>query len=140
MAQAAAKLDIRLKRAYAPPSADDGVRILVDRLWPRGLRKESAVIDQWRKDAAPSAGLRQWFGHKPQRWEEFCTRYQAEIAERPEALAELRDLARQGPITLLFAAHDELHNNAVALSELLRAESPRAAAVVEGTDRSRGKS
>jgi uncharacterized protein YeaO (DUF488 family) len=140
MALAAAKLDVRLKRAYAPPSTEDGLRILVDRLWPRGLRKESAAIDHWRKDAAPSTALRQWFGHEPQRWEDFCTRYRAEIAERPEALAELRRLARKGRITLLFAAHDELHNNAVVLSELLRAGPSTSDASIDGVDRTRRKS
>ena len=110
---------IKLKRVYDPVSRADGTRILVDRLWPRGLRKEEAGIDHWTKDLAPSTALRKWFGHDVERWAKFRKRYRAEIAERPEALAELRNLARRGPITLLFGARDELHNNAVVLRELL---------------------
>jgi uncharacterized protein YeaO (DUF488 family) len=113
------KPDIKLKRVYEPASRADGTRILVDRLWPRGLRKEDAVIDHWFKDLAPSTALRQWFDHDVERWEEFRKRYRAELAEQPEALAELRSLARTGLITLLFGAHDEPHNNAVVLRELL---------------------
>lgn len=115
---------IKLKRVYEAPSRSDGTRILVDRLWPRGLRKEDAAIDRWCKDLAPSTALRQWFGHRPERWAEFRERYQAELTEQRDALAELRRLARAGPITLLFAAHDEQHNNAVVLGELLRANRP----------------
>jgi uncharacterized protein YeaO (DUF488 family) len=110
---------IELKRVYEPASRGDGTRILVDRLWPRGLRKEDAAIDHWLKDLAPSTALRKWFGHDVGRWAEFRKRYRAELAEHPEALAELRSLALKGPITLLFAAHDEVHNNAVVLRELL---------------------
>jgi uncharacterized protein YeaO (DUF488 family) len=113
------KPDIKLKRVYEPASRADGTRILVDRLWPRGLRKEDAVIDHWFKDLAPSTALRQWFDHDVERWTEFRKRYRAELAEQPEALAELRSLARKGPIILLFGAHDEPHNNAVVLRELL---------------------
>jgi uncharacterized protein YeaO (DUF488 family) len=117
---------IKLKRVYEPASRTDGTRILVDRLWPRGLSKKDAAIDHWCKALAPSTALRQWFGHEPERWEEFRKRYKAELAQQPEALAELRGFARKGPITLLFAAHDELRNNAVVVHELLRAK-PRAA-------------
>jgi len=109
----------KLRRVYEPASRADGTRILVDRLWPRGLRKEEAAINHWFKDLAPSTALRKWFGHDVEHWVEFRKRYRAEIAEHPEALAELRSLARKGPITLLFGAHDELHNNAVVLRELL---------------------
>lgn len=116
---------IKLKRVYAPASGADETRILVDRLWPRGLRKTDAAIDHWCKDLAPSTALRKWFGHDVKRWAEFSERYRAEIAEHPEALAELRSLARKGRITLLFGAHDELHNNAVVLRELLRAKRPK---------------
>ena len=121
MSRTADKPDIKLKRkrVYEPASAADGTRILVDRLWPRGLRKEDAAIDYWFKDLAPSTALRQWFDHDVERWTEFRKRYRAELAEQPQALADLRSLARIGPITLLFGAHDETHNNAVVLRELL---------------------
>ena len=110
---------IRIKRAYLPPSPDDGVRALVDRLWPRGLRKTEAGIDLWLKDLAPSTELRRWFGHDPRRWEEFCRRYRAELALRAELLDELRAIARKGALTLVFAARDELHNQAVVLRDVL---------------------
>jgi uncharacterized protein YeaO (DUF488 family) len=133
------KPDIKLKRVYEPASPADGTRILVDRLWPRGLRKEDAAIDHWCKDLAPSTALRQWFGHKPERWAEFRKRYKSELAQHPEALVEVRGLARKGPITLLFAAHDELRNNAAVVHELLRAK-PRAVRVpVKTIGKTRGK-
>jgi uncharacterized protein YeaO (DUF488 family) len=111
--------DVKLKRAYEPPAADDGTRILVDRLWPRGVKKADAAIDQWIKDIAPSTALRKWFGHDPVRWQEFRSRYAAEVHEHPEQLNRLRALARRGPITLVFSAHDEVHNDAVALRDFL---------------------
>lgn len=111
--------NVKLKRAYERPAADDGVRILIDRLWPRGVSKVDAALDQWMKDIAPSTALRQWFGHDPAHWEEFRRRYATEVRQHPEALAELRALARQGTITLVYAAHDELHNDAVVLRGLL---------------------
>jgi uncharacterized protein YeaO (DUF488 family) len=111
--------NVRLKRAYATPSADDGTRILVDRLWPRGLSKERAAIDQWMKDIAPTTGLRKWFGHDPTRWEGFRRRYSKEVSEKADLLDQLRSLARQGPITLVYSAHDEKHNDAVQLRELI---------------------
>jgi uncharacterized protein YeaO (DUF488 family) len=110
---------IKLKRVYEPASPADRTRILIDRLWPRGLRKEDAAIDDWCKDLAPSTALRKWFGHRVERRDEFCERYRTELAEHPEALDKIRSLARRGPITLLFAAHDELHNKAVVLRDLL---------------------
>ena len=110
---------IRLKRAYEPPADDDGLRVLVDRLWPRGVRKADAAIDRWLKDVAPSAELRKWFGHDPERWEEFRERYRAELRGHPAELEELRTLARSGPMTLIFAARDEAHNDAVVLREVL---------------------
>jgi uncharacterized protein YeaO (DUF488 family) len=114
--------ELRVRRIYDPPSAKDGTRVLVDRLWPRGLKKEKAKIDLWLKDAAPSAELRQWFDHDPQRWSEFQTRYRKELADNAQALVPLHDLVDQGkPLTLLFAAKDEEHNNAVALKEILTA-------------------
>ena len=110
---------VRLKRAYEHPAAEDGTRILVDRLWPRGLRKEDAAIDQWAKELAPSTGLRKWFGHEPARWPQFRERYSAELREHSAQLDELRKLARRGRITLIYAAHDEEHNDAVVLREML---------------------
>ena len=110
---------MKIKRAYAPAEAADGYRILVDRLWPRGISKEKAKIDLWLKSVAPSNELRKWFGHDPERFAEFDRRYRAELAESG-ALDELRVVLREHPdATLLFAAHDEAHNNAVVLKELL---------------------
>lgn len=117
--QAASAPQVRVKRVYEPASPDDGVRILVDRLWPRGLRKADAAIDQWLKDIAPSTELRRWFGHDPARWPEFRRRYARELAQHAAAVEELRAQARQHTITLLFSAHDEAHNNAVALRDVL---------------------
>jgi len=111
--------DVRLKRVYDPADAADGTRVLVDRIWPRGLKKADARIDRWLKELAPSTELRRWFGHDPDRWPEFRRRYRAELAERPETLAELETAVRAGPVTLLFAAKDRERNNAVALRELL---------------------
>ena len=110
---------VKLKRAYEPAAANDGTRGLIDRLWPRGVKKADAAIDRWVKDIAPSTALRKWFGHDPERWTEFRWRYAAEIRQHPEQLNTLRTMARQGPITLVFSAHDELHNDAVALRDLL---------------------
>ncbi len=113
-------LDIRLKRAYEPPSADDGYRVLVDRLWPRGLVREEARIDEWARELAPSDELRRWFGHDPARFPEFRRRYHEELAEHAQTLERLRELARRGRLTLVFAARDRLRNNAVVLAEVLR--------------------
>jgi len=139
MRQAPKPSKIKLKRVYEPPSRTDGTRILVDRLWPRGLSKKDAAIDHWCKELAPSTALRQWFGHEPERWEEFRRRYKTELAEAPEALAELRGFARKGPITLLFAAHDELHNNAVVVDELLRHKRHAGTVPVKTTRKARRK-
>lgn len=110
---------IKIKRAYAPAEETDGYRILVDRLWPRGISKEKAKIDLWLKSVAPSSDLRKWFGHIPERFPEFTKRYKAELAESG-ALDDLRKVLSEHPdATLLFAAHDEEHNNAVVLKELL---------------------
>ena len=111
--------NVRLKRAYQPPAAEDGTRILVDRLWPRGVSKEHAALDQWMKDIAPSTELRKWFGHDPARWDEFCRRYADELHQNAELLSQLRSLARQGPVTLVYSAHDEVHNDAIVLRDLL---------------------
>lgn len=113
---------IALKRVYEPAQAEDGTRVLVDRLWPRGLRKDKAAIDLWAKDIAPSDALRRWFGHRPERWEEFQKRYHDELAA-PEAQVQvktLRAMARKNHLTLLYAAHDETMNNAVVLRDQLR--------------------
>ena len=110
---------MKIKRIYTPIEETDGYRILVDRLWPRGISKEKAQIDLWLKSVAPSNELRKWFGHDPERFAEFDRRYRAELAESG-ALDELRAVLREHPdATLLFAAHDEAHNNAVVLKELL---------------------
>ena len=111
--------NVRIKRAYETSAADDGTRVLIDRLWPRGVKKTDADIDQWEKDIAPSTALRKWFGHDPARWQEFRSRYAIEIQEHPEQLKRLRALARQGPITLVYSAHDEVHNDAVVLRDFL---------------------
>jgi uncharacterized protein YeaO (DUF488 family) len=111
---------IKIKRAYEAPDGGDGVRVLVDRLWPRGIKREAAGIDHWLKELAPSGDLRKWFGHDPERWPEFRTRYRAELKANPEAVAELRAVAKSAKtVTLVFAAKDEAHNNAVVLKELL---------------------
>jgi len=115
---------IRLKRVYDPPEKADGARVLVDRLWPRGLARARAGIDLWLKDAAPSTALRQWFGHRPERWEEFSRRYEAELAGNEAALAPLRELLARGTVTLLFAAHDAERNNAVVVARFLGRAAP----------------
>lgn len=112
-------MNIHLKRAYEAPSAEDGRRVLVDRLWPRGLSKDKAAIDLWLKEVAPTNELRHWFGHDPARWEEFTERYRKELEQTP-ALDELIALARQGPISLIYGAKDEEHNQAVVLREVLK--------------------
>jgi uncharacterized protein YeaO (DUF488 family) len=117
---------VRLKRAYEPPSADDGVRVLVDRLWPRGLRKADASIALWVKDLAPSTELRRWFGHDPARWPEFRRRYIAELRGHAPELEELRQRARQDVVTLVFGARDEAHNDAVVLRGVLLRCAPAA--------------
>jgi uncharacterized protein YeaO (DUF488 family) len=113
------KPGICVKRAYDPPSPEDGARVLVDRLWPRGLRKVDAAIDCWLKEIAPSSDLRRWFGHDPSRWEEFQRRYRTELSARPEPLNQLRVLAGQGALTLVYAARDADHNHAVVLRDML---------------------
>ena len=115
--------NIRLKRAYNSAGSGDGTRILIDRLWPRGVRKADAAIDVWAKDIAPSTALRRWFGHDPARWHEFRRRYSEEIHRRRDRLDELRTLAQKGRITLVFAARDEAHNDAVVLREILLGRS-----------------
>ncbi len=111
-------MKILLKRAYEPPAAADGQRILVDRLWPRGVSKDEARVDHWIKGVGPSTALRQWFGHDPVKWDEFRTRYRHEL-KGSAAFAELQARAREGTTTLVYAARDEAHNNAVVLKALL---------------------
>jgi len=113
-------MDIRLKRAYETPAAADGYRVLVDRLWPRGVRREEARLDEWAKELAPSGELRRWFAHDPERFGEFRRRYTAELAGREEKLRELRRRARNETLTLVYGAHDKEHNDAVVLAEILR--------------------
>jgi uncharacterized protein YeaO (DUF488 family) len=110
---------IQIKRVYDDPSKDDGYRVLVDRLWPRGIKKEEAHLDQWMKEIAPTVELREWFGHDPSKWDEFQKRYRAEIEKHPDDIAELQKKAKDGNLTLVFAAKDVEHNNAVVLKEVV---------------------
>jgi uncharacterized protein YeaO (DUF488 family) len=111
---------VRLKRAYEPAARSDGYRVLIDRLWPRGVSKEEAQLDEWARDLAPSSELRRWFGHDPARFEEFRHRYLDELAGQEAKLRELRRRAREGTLTLVYGARDSEHNDAVVLGELLR--------------------
>ncbi len=113
---------IRLKRAYEAPGDEDGARYLVERLWPRGVKKSSLPVAAWLKDAAPSTELRQWFSHDPARWAEFRSRYFAELEARSSAWAPLLEAARRGALTLIYSSHDGEHNNAVALRDFLTAK------------------
>ena len=121
-------MDIRLKRAYEPASAGDGYRILVDRLWPRGVSKKKAKLDEWAKELAPSSQLREWFGHEPSRFPEFRRRYIEELAAEGDKLDELRRRTSAGKVTLVYGARDSEHNDAVVLAELLGRTSPGSAA------------
>jgi uncharacterized protein YeaO (DUF488 family) len=116
--------DVRVRRVYDAPSPDDGARVLVDRIWPRGLRKDAARLDSWEKDVAPSTGLRTWYGHDPAKFGEFRHRYLAELSGREQrmALGRLRVLASAGPLTLLTATRDVEHSQAAVLAEILRSE------------------
>jgi uncharacterized protein YeaO (DUF488 family) len=118
-------MDVRLKRAYEPASAEDGYRVLVDRLWPRGVSKEHAKLDEWDQELAPSGQLREWFGHEPDRFPEFRQRYIDELRANRARLRELRRRARAGTLTLVYSAHDAEHNDAVVLAEVLRRGLPR---------------
>lgn len=110
---------IRVKRVYDSPSREDGYRLLVDRLWPRGLRKQALQSDGWFKDVAPSDRLRRWFKHDPKKWEEFCRRYYAELDRNPQTWQSILESARAGDVTLLYSAKDPEHNNAIALRDYL---------------------
>ncbi len=111
---------IKIKRVYEKPAKEDGWRVLVDCLWPRGMKKEVAHVDVWMKDVAPSDALRKWFGHDPEKWDEFQKRYRSELAKKKELIAEIKKMEKEHEIlTLLFGAKDEEHNQAVALAHLL---------------------
>jgi uncharacterized protein YeaO (DUF488 family) len=111
-------MEIKIKRVYEKPEKDDGIRILVDRLWPRGLTKEKAGIDLWLKDIAPSSELRKWFGHDPEKWKEFRKRYNEELKKNEEQVSLLKDQIKKGKVTLVYGAKDEEHNEALVLKEL----------------------
>lgn len=110
---------VSIKHVYEAYDADDGERFLIDRLWPRGMSKEKLIMDGWIKDVSPSTGLRRWFGHDPAKWEEFRRKYQTELDENPDVWKPLAEASARGKVTLLYAAHDEEHNNAVVLKEYL---------------------
>jgi uncharacterized protein YeaO (DUF488 family) len=118
-------MQIRIKRAYEKPAKDDGARVLVDRLWPRGISKEKAKIDLWLKEIAPSNELRRWYGHVPEKWPEFRSRYEAELKNRPELVDELIGLIRKGTVTLVYSSTERERNNAVALKQYIEARLPR---------------
>jgi uncharacterized protein YeaO (DUF488 family) len=118
-------MDVRLKRSYEPASAEDGYRVLVDRLWPRGISRKRAELDEWEKELAPSSKLREWFGHEPGRFAEFRRRYIDELRANRSRLKELRRRARYGTLTLVYSAHDSEHNDAVVLAEVLRRGLPK---------------
>jgi uncharacterized protein YeaO (DUF488 family) len=113
-------MNVLLKRAYQPAARSDGYRVLIDRLWPRGVSKEQARLDEWAKELAPSTELRRWFGHDPALFEAFRRRYRDELVAQDKKLRELRKRAREGTLTLVYGAHDNEHNDAVVLAELLR--------------------
>jgi len=112
--------EIRLKRIYDPPDPNDGARVLVDRLWPRGARKDEAKLTLWLREIAPSPELRRWFGHDPARFEDFARRYRAELNSNTEPIGRIDNLLKHGPVTLLYAAHDKERNNAHVLADYLR--------------------
>jgi uncharacterized protein YeaO (DUF488 family) len=113
-------MDVRLKRAYDPATASDGYRVLIDRIWPRGMTREHARLNEWARELAPSTELRRWFGHDPARFAEFGRRYSLELAAHKDKLRELRRRAREGTLTLVYGARDTEHNDAVVLGEVLR--------------------
>jgi len=114
---------IFIKRAYDPAAPEDGLRFLVERLWPRGVKKENLKLEAWLKDAAPSTELRKWFNHDPAKWKEFQRRYQAELKKHPEAWQPILEAGSKGTVTLLFSSHDAEHNNVVALKDFLAGKS-----------------
>lgn len=112
--------DVRARRIYDPAEPDDGHRVLIDHIWPRGVSRERAALDEWARELAPSDGLRRWFDHVPDRFPEFRSRYRDELASRADQVEELRRRARAGRVTILYAARDREHNNGVVLAELVR--------------------
>ena len=137
MASARVNVMICIKRTYEPRARGDGRRILVERLWPRGMKKEDLHADAWMKDVAPSTELRQWFGHQVERWAEFRRRYQQELNAKPDAWAPLLEASKRGTVTLLYSAHDVEHNGAVVLRDyLIGRNRSRAATTKRATARS----
>ncbi len=120
-------VQVQLKRIYEPPQKSDGYRVLVDRVWPRGLSKDAAQIDLWMKDIAPSTALRKWFNHDPARWVGFQEKYRAELCELGDKLDELRARAKKEPVTLLYGAKDTEHNQAIVLRDVLAEKRSRSA-------------
>ena len=118
-------MDVRLKRVYDPAASSDGYRVLIDRLWPRGVSRTRAQLDEWERELAPSTELRQWFGHEPSRFEEFRRRYTQELRHQRPRIAELRRRAREGTLTLVYSAHDAEHNDAVVLADIVRRGLPK---------------
>ena len=119
MSRVKGSMNVKIKRVYEQPDKDDGVRILVDRLWPRGLTKEKASVDLWLKEIAPSTELRKWFGHDPDKWKSFRGRYETEIRHKEDLIKVLKQRARERTITLLYGARDEKHNEALVLKQFL---------------------
>jgi uncharacterized protein YeaO (DUF488 family) len=117
-------MDVRLKRVYELAASSDGYRVLIDRLWPRGVSRKRAQLDEWERELSPSTELRRWFGHEPSRFQEFRRRYTDELRQQRPRIAELRRRAREGTITLVYSAHDAEHNDAVVLAEVLRRGLP----------------
>jgi len=117
-------MDVRMKRVYEPAASSDGYRVLIDRLWPRGVSHKRAQLDAWERELSPSTELRRWFGHEPSRFQEFRRRYTEELRQQRPRIAELRLRAREGTITLVYSAHDAEHNDAVVLAEVLRRGLP----------------
>jgi uncharacterized protein YeaO (DUF488 family) len=128
-------MDVRLKRAYEPAAPSDGYRVLIDRLWPRGVSRQQARLDDWAKELSPSPELRRWFGHEPSRFEEFRQRYTEELRDQRPRLTALRRRAREGTVTLVYSAQDAAHNDAVVLAEVLRRGLPKRQAPASGTNR-----
>lgn len=128
----------QLKRAYEPAARADGCRVLVERLWPRGVSKSQAAIDAWLKDVAPSSELRKWYGHDPARWQEFRRRYWAELRANRPAVDDLRSKERKGKVTLVYAARDREHSGALALAEFLKQDQPRPGAARDRGHRKAG--
>jgi uncharacterized protein YeaO (DUF488 family) len=131
---------LKLKRAYDPASKTDGTRVLVERLWPRGLSKAKLRVDAWLKDVGPSTELRKWFSHDPEKWSRFRARYFRELDSQPNAWRPILSAARRGRVTLVYSSHDEQHNNAVALQDYLRAKlrGPTRSIRVIAANRARG--